>query len=215
MDKFSKNVVLAHGLLTKSPIMAYLAYQLRQLGYRTHFFNYRTLHFDSETTMSTLKQLCDGLDNIYFVGHSMGGLVLREFIQQHPSDKYKSVVTLGTPHSSSEFAKLVSKSELNNLLGINDKSGLITDLKDYKGKPPLGSLAGDKAKGMFQFYSRWAGQDTIEPNDGTVLVRETMDVNFKDHIVLPVSHSGMLISKDVVEQIDYFFTNQKFKKRLI
>ena len=50
----------------------------------------------------------------------------------------------------------------------------------------------------------------MEPNDGTVLVKETYDKNFTDHVVLPESHTGMLYSFEVVEQIDYFFNNLKF-----
>lgn len=205
--KLRKNVILTHGFLNKAPIMAYLVYQLRKLGYRIHFFNYKTLHFNREETLNSLKRLCDGLDNIYFVGHSMGGLVLREFIQTHPSPKYKAVVTLGTPHQTSSFAKHVSSSELNNLLGINEESGLISDLRDYEGIPPLGSIAGNKGD---TFLNKIKGIQ--EESDGTILVEETRGVNFSDHIVLHLSHSTLLLSKEVVSQINYFFNNFKFQR---
>lgn len=211
MDNFSKNVILTHGLLAKSPMMIFLGYHLSRLGYRVHFFNYRTLHFNKEKTLKKLKRLCDSLDNIYFVGHSMGGLVLREFIQEYPSDKYKSIVTLGTPHNASSFAKMVSQSELNNLIGINDNSGLISNLRAYTGIPPLGSLAGNKSKGLFEAYSKLIKNNKDAESDGTILVEETQSSYFQDHITLSVSHSGMLVSHQVVKQIDYFFKNSKFK----
>ena len=214
MNRPKKNVILVHGFLVKAPIMGYLAYKLNKLGYRVHFFNYRTLHFDKESTMRELNSLVSGLDNIYFLGHSMGGLVIREFIQNHPSKKFKAVVTLGSPHKGSKFAKLVSKSELNNLLGINNNSGLISDLEDYKGEPPLGSIAGNKNHGLFKAYSSLKNIFLEEKNsDGTVLVSETIDENFKDHITLYVSHSGMLYSKDVLYQIHYFFTHLCFNHK--
>jgi pimeloyl-ACP methyl ester carboxylesterase len=205
-----KQLVLIHGFLSKSPVMAYLASYFHKLDYDIHYFNYRTVHFERQKTFDKLNTIVKDLDNVYFLAHSMGGLVVREFIQEFPSDQYKAVVTLGTPHRSSSFAKMVSKSELNNLLGMNAESGLITDLKDYTGVPPLGSLAGNQPKGLFKIYQKIMNTRIKYANDGTVLVSETQDVNFQDHITMPVSHSGMLFSRDVAEQVNYFFNNFRF-----
>ena len=205
-----KHVIVAHGLFMKSPVMMYIGHHLKKEGYKVHFFNYQTLHFNRKRTLSRLKEMTEGLEEVYFVGHSMGGLVLREFIQEYSSKNYQALVTLGTPHKCSEFARIVSKSDLNDLLGINTHSGLISDLKDYGGKPPLGSIAGNKARGLFEWYSDLSGNELEEENDGTVLVKETLDVNFTDHIVLPESHTGLLYSNKVMKQILYFFDHKVF-----
>ncbi len=53
----------------------------------------------------------------------------------------------------------------------------------------LGVIAGTRPVGLGRFF---AGFD--EPNDGTVAVRETRIEGATDHLVLPVSHLGMLLS---------------------
>lgn len=208
-----KTVIITHGLLMKSPVMSYISNYFQRKGYNIKLFNYRTTFFDKEQTMRDLELLCKNEKDIYFIGHSMGGLILREFIQSFPSDNYKSFVTLGTPHNRSRLAEIISKTELNFLLGINHESGLISNLKEYVGKPPLGSIAGNKPKGFLSIYNKLFKKNlNLGDNDGTVLVSETQEVNCKDHIVLNVSHSGMLFSLEVVEQIEYFFNNNIFFK---
>ena len=206
-----KHVVIVHGFLMKSPVMSFVAGHLAFRGYRPIFFNYRTLHFNKEKTLSRLEELCKNLDEVYFVGHSMGGLIIRQFLQDKKDDKYKGIVTLGTPHQSSRFAQIVSDSELNNLLGINEHSGLISTLHEWDNDTiPFGSIAGNKPKGLFAVYQKLK-EDVKEPHDGTILVEETKG-NFNDHVVLPISHTGLVYSKAVVDQIEYFFEHNKFFK---
>ena len=49
-----------------------------------------------------------------------------------------------------------------------------------------------------------------EPHDGAVAVEETRLPCARDHIVLPVSHSGMLLSQAVAEQAAAFLRDGRF-----
>ena len=49
-----------------------------------------------------------------------------------------------------------------------------------------------------------------EANDGTVAVAETRLDGIKDHIVLPVSHSGMMLSSTVADQAAAFLQRGAF-----
>ena len=49
-----------------------------------------------------------------------------------------------------------------------------------------------------------------EPNDGTVAVSETRMPGATDHIVLPVSHMGMLLSARVAQETGHFLTQGHF-----
>ena len=49
-----------------------------------------------------------------------------------------------------------------------------------------------------------------EPNDGIVAVAETVIPGERDRIILPVSHSGMLVSRAVATQAAAFLRNGKF-----
>ena len=49
-----------------------------------------------------------------------------------------------------------------------------------------------------------------EPSDGTVAVSETNLEGLKDRIKMPVGHSGLLLSADVVEQLEQFLIHGSF-----
>jgi hypothetical protein len=49
-----------------------------------------------------------------------------------------------------------------------------------------------------------------EDNDGTVAVSETQLKGARDHLIMPVSHSGMLVSPDVVDQAAAFLKRGEF-----
>jgi len=49
-----------------------------------------------------------------------------------------------------------------------------------------------------------------EDNDGTIAISETRMPGAKDHLVLPVSHKGMLLSRNVVDQTAAFLQRGEF-----
>jgi hypothetical protein len=49
-----------------------------------------------------------------------------------------------------------------------------------------------------------------EPNDGTVAVSETRLDGATDHVTLPVTHMGLLISRNVADQIGAFLKRGEF-----
>ena len=52
---------------------------------------------------------------------------------------------------------------------------------------------------------------TLEgPNDGVIRVAETRLPGAKDHIEMNVSHSGMLVSADVADQVGAFLQRGEF-----
>ena len=52
--------------------------------------------------------------------------------------------------------------------------------------------------------------DVPEPSDGVVTVEETRLAGLSDHIVLPVSHSGMLVSAQAARQVAVFLERGAF-----
>jgi hypothetical protein len=51
-----------------------------------------------------------------------------------------------------------------------------------------------------------------EPSDGTVLVEETRLHGATDHVVMRVSHSGMLFSASVAKQAGVFLRTGRFER---
>ena len=59
--------------------------------------------------------------------------------------------------------------------------------------------------GLAQFVAEFE-----EDNDGTVAVSETQLPGARDHIVMPVSHNGMLLSSNVLDQAAAFLKRGEF-----
>lgn len=71
----------------------------------------------------------------------------------------------------------------------------------------LGLIAGDAGHGLGQLIC-----DLPRPHDGTVAVDETRLDGASEHIVLPVSHLSMLVSRAVAEQVVSFLSNGYFER---
>jgi pimeloyl-ACP methyl ester carboxylesterase len=82
----SETVVLVHGIWVSSLVLVLLAWRLRRCGYRTLRFRYRSLRrpvrHNAECLARRVRQLPAG--RIHLVGHSLGGLVVLQALQDHP-----------------------------------------------------------------------------------------------------------------------------------
>ena len=221
----NNRVVLIHGLHQAPFIMRPMAKRLQSQGFTTHQYGYRSLR-DGITINS--KRLNAWLENnhnpqqpIDLVGHSLGGLVIRDFVSQYPQWHIGNCVTLGTPHLGSICADyiwqltpaIVGKSYLDAL------DGTVAPLPEHI---HLGVIAGNKPKGLGQlvlgYHNRKLNKmdtDSLLKNrahDGTVYVEETKLLSAADHLIMPVSHTGMLIDKNVAQQVSYFLQNGQFQR---
>lgn len=205
----SETVILVHGIYMNGMDMLLLKKRLEHAGYKTMRFSYRSLRSAPAENALDLYNLVEQIESpvIHFVCHSLGGLVVRHLFSLYPDQKAGRVVTLGTPHSVSSAAR-----ELNRfpggkyLLGNSMKHGLGGNVPAWPNNRELGSIAGSLRLGLGMLIP-----GIPRPNDGTVAVEETKLAGITDHIVLPVSHFGMLLSKTVAGQIIHFLRYGRFK----
>ena len=96
----SEIVVLVHGLYMHGLFMRPLAWRLRRNGYRTIIFSYPSMRRTPAENVSKLLALSSNLDTpvLHFLGHSLGGLLLRHLLACPVGLAPGRVVTLGTPH---------------------------------------------------------------------------------------------------------------------
>ncbi|MBI4325690.1 MAG: carboxypeptidase regulatory-like domain-containing protein [Chloroflexi bacterium] len=125
-------VVLIHGLWACDSSWGTPSFGLKKSltdkGYSVALFSYPNNQGPSVTmdpgsrSQRSLKQTVEGLirtehedgiacRGVAFVGHSMGGLVSRAFLNGHP-DLACRLITLGTPHFGSGFANLLARQRL-------------------------------------------------------------------------------------------------------
>jgi hypothetical protein len=92
------------------------------------------------------------------------------------------------------------------LLGQSVQNGLLGNVPPWLGSHDLGVIAGSLRMGIGMIIP-----GVPRPSDGTVAVEETRLEGMADHIVLPVSHFGMLLSSGVAKQTIHFLSNGFFK----
>ena len=201
-------VVLVHGLWVNGFDMSLLRQRLRKAGYATHQFSYNSVTCDSLENAEKLNNFVQEIDTatIHFVGHSLGGIVIRHLFHQHPQQKPGRVVTLGTPHQQSHAARQLSTFLPGRLmLGKSAAHGLLGEIPKWQGSHELGSVAG-----RFQFGMGLIIPGIPRPNDGTVAVEETRLEGMTEHLTLPLSHFGLLLSLRASNAIVKFLQNGKF-----
>lgn len=108
-------IILLHGVIDNRSIFTVLRGALRRRGFgRTFALNYSPLTDDIPTVARWLAELveevCDetGYERVHIVGHSMGGIIGRYYVQRLGGDaRVHTLVTLGTPHSGTFGARFV------------------------------------------------------------------------------------------------------------
>lgn len=104
-------VILLHGLFQNRSCLFWLALRLRCAGLR-HVYSINTPPWrDIETLTEVLAKKIDEIrlalqvDEVDLVGHSMGGLIARNYVQHRGgAPKVRRLVTLGSPHLGSKLA---------------------------------------------------------------------------------------------------------------
>jgi|SRR5437899_962537 len=107
-------IVLIHGVADNRSIFTLLKRGLRRRGFgRVVGLNYSPLTDDVREVATRLaalaEQICadTGYERIHVIGHSMGGLVARYYVQRMGGDaRVHTVVTLGTPHAGTLPARI-------------------------------------------------------------------------------------------------------------
>jgi pimeloyl-ACP methyl ester carboxylesterase len=147
---------------------------------------------------------------LHLLAHSLGGLVAYRFLERFPEQPPGRVVFLGPPAVASRAALRVAKARwASALLGRCVAEELLTARERRWAAPrDLGIIAGTRRVGLGQFFARFD-----EPSDGTVAVAETRLPGATDHITLPVSHMGMLLSARVARETGEFLTRGHFSLR--
>jgi pimeloyl-ACP methyl ester carboxylesterase len=208
----SEAVILVHGLFRNGWEMALLRLRLAAVGYRVVQFTYPTVRLSPEKNAKDLQAFIDKkieAETLHFVAHSLGGLVIRYLFHDFPKQRPGRIVTMGTPHQgSSAAAGLAHTLSGRLLLGESFKHGLSGDVPPWTHGHEIGVIAGSAGIGMGLLVTHLS-----HPNDGTVAVVETHLPNATDHITIPVSHVGMLLSDEVTYQTRCFLRHGSFDPR--
>lgn len=204
-------LVYVHGLWMSGHEGFLLRRRLQaERGYDWHNFAYRTARRSLDGIADDLHGLLCTVraDVIHLVGHSLGGLVILHCLQRHPAQPPGRVVFLGTPSMASRAAQSVARFRVGRaLLGQGAVEGLLYGHERRWNHPrQLGIIAGEQPLGLGRVVVQFD-----EPNDGVVAVSETRLPGATAHRVLPVSHTGMLLSARVAHETGRFLECGSFE----
>ena len=201
-------VVLVHGLWMPGWVMKLMEIRLRRCGFHPVVFSYPSMRSSLSQNASLLSHFVASLtaSRIHFIGHSLGGLLVLQMLSEFPEQRTGRVILAGSPYNASCVATRLSRRKPGrHILGRSMLQWLSQKAPERHTQYELGVIAGRKSIGAGRLISRLP-----HPNDGVVTVAETRIPNISDHIVLNVSHSGMLLSAELVFQACAFLRNGHF-----
>jgi pimeloyl-ACP methyl ester carboxylesterase len=207
-------VILLHGLARKASSMKKLERALKENGYQVVNVDYPSTKHDIEALAewsigNAIKKVGPN-SKIHFVTHSMGGILVRQFLRQYKMQNLGRVVMLGPPNSGSEIVDL-----LQNVPGfktVNGPAGL--QLSAKKDALPnqlgpanfeLGIIAGTRSVNLV------LSTMLPMPNDGKVSVESSKLEGMSDHLTMPVTHTFMMRNSAVITQVILFLKQGTFK----
>jgi pimeloyl-ACP methyl ester carboxylesterase len=195
-------VVVVHGLWMTGAVFALQRARLARHGYAVAAFSYPSVRLALDEIASRLARFVATLSapRLHFVGHSLGGLVVLNTLALNPGLPVSRVVLLGSPVAGSRAAAQLARFSAGRAL----IGRAVLDWRAERGaavaaRVDVGMIAGTVRLGL--------GRLVIAlpvPNDGVVCLDETHIPDLKDHLVMPLSHSGMIVSARAVRQICSF-----------
>jgi pimeloyl-ACP methyl ester carboxylesterase len=207
---YPSHVVVLHGWGLSGFVTKYWCRRLHMAGFAASAFSYRSLTRSLDHNVGKLAAHIQALpttEPVHLVGHSLGGIMIMQCLANHRFTNLGRVVMVGTPFQGSAPAQKLKATRLGRfLLGKTIVQWDGVHAKDMPKGLEVGTIAGTSPLGMGRLLG---GLD--DPHDGTVSVKET-EVSFAvDRVVMPVTHSEMLVSGAVAAQIVRFLQTGKFK----
>jgi triacylglycerol lipase len=186
-------ILLVHGMVDNRAIFTVLKRRLRRLGFgRVLTINYSPVTNDIRQAARDLAAEVEavvaqtGYERIHVVGHSLGGLIARYYVQRLGGDeRVHTLVTLGSPHSGTLTARLLPIQLCRQL-----RPG--SDLYAELGQPA------ERCRTRFVAY--WSDLDQmILPHSGARL--DHPDLYVRNVRVHGVGHMSLPLDGQVVHEI--------------
>jgi len=204
-------VVLVHGVWMVGLVWLPLLYHLRSHGWRAAVFSYPSVRQGLETNaraLAAFARACSA-QHLHFIGHSLGGLVVLQMLHDARELPAGRVVLLGSPAAGSRAVEQLGHSRIGRRL----RGAALPQWCPEHAEPVLrrlevGAIAGTRRFGLAALAVRLPA-----PNDGAVSVDETRLPGLADHLVLPVSHTGLILSRRVAQETIAFLRAGRFAHR--
>jgi pimeloyl-ACP methyl ester carboxylesterase len=210
-----ESVVLLHGMAMPSMSMALIAADLRTAGY-----DVVNVHYPTGT--GDVRELVEryvgpaiserGADRpVHVVTHSLGGILIRQYLQDRCLPPGSRIVMLVPPNQGSEVADRVRRwppyrwltGRVGQQLGTGADS-IVKQLRPVTAE--IGIIAANRS------LQPWFAHLIREPNDGVVAVSSARLAEMRDFIVIGTSHSIIVFNAAARVQIRHFLAHGAFDR---
>lgn len=210
-------VILLHGMARTKSSMHKLDAWLSENGYRVVNDGYpsTTVPVDviAEQYLHPMvtKCLSAGADKIHIVTHSLGGIIVRQYLQTRSLPEGSRIVMISPPNKGSELADSLRNlwiykwwnGPAGQVLGTEPES-LPNSLQPVRAE--IGVITGNRTLNPI-FSSLIPGED-----DGKVSVERAKLSEMKDFLVVSSSHSFIMNHEDVLRQVLCFLKTGRFDR---
>lgn len=210
-------VVLVHGIVRSSKSFGPLRKRLEEAGNTVVGFDYPSTQVTINQAVDYLAQVLaslEGIERIDFVVHSMGGLLVRHYLQQageQADPRIRRMVMMGVPNRGARMANVMQKNLLFRWIFGPAGQQLVEDPEGFIARLPVpafefGIIAG--ARGTP------AGWNPIIPgdDDGTVSVECTRLPGACDFIEVSALHSFIMGHDAAIEATLCFLKTGRFRE---
>jgi len=214
-----KAVIVLHGLFrSRSSMNRLCKYLADKGGYVVFNVGYPSTRRDVSSHARALQRIVenlDGIEEINFVGHSMGNIVIRHYLADRgrkrnpPGARPGRFVMLGPPNQGSLAAVALAENAVFKILSGKSGEQLGAEWAKLEGKLATPDFQfGIVAGGM----NNTIGFNPLLPgdDDGTVTTASTRLAGARDFIVVPVLHSFLVLDGDVLKHTLRFLQHGHF-----
>lgn len=211
-------VVLLHGIARGAESMQKIEAAFEKEGYTVLNLNYPSTAAPLEELREYIHPFIEKINiqkdggQLHFVTHSMGGLVVRAYLQKYAPSNLGRVVMLAPPNQGSEVADFLVRyanpvfkffyGPAGQQLTTNFNRESLLGPIFY----PVGVIMGNRS---FDPLSSWVipGED-----DGKVAVEKSKVGGMQAHKIIPTSHVFIMKNDDVIKNSIAFIQTGNFLK---
>jgi hypothetical protein len=207
----AETVVLLHGLGRSEAAMWLLASRIEAAGFDAVRIGYDSLGDPPERILAAVSRQIDAcckasIRPVHFVGHSLGGLIIRAYLAENELRTPGRVVLIATPNAGTPLVDAYRDSWWMQFAGPTARS-LGTGPESFPNSLPppdypVGVIAGVRDAALFDLIP---GDD-----DGLVPLESTRVAGMVDFIVVESNHYLMRYSPEVARQTIAFLKTGEF-----
>lgn len=212
-------VILLHGLARTDLSMHRMQRMLQRNGYHVANVDYPSREYPIEIlapiAVETGLAQCEqkpGISTVHFVTHSLGGILVRAYFENHSIAQLGRVVMLAPPNQGSvavdEMVRIPGFDWLNGPAGYQlGKGPESVPLKLGRPDFDFAVIAGNRSIDPF------TSAVLPDPDDGRVSVADTRLDGMRDFIVVPVSHALIMHDRYVFKLVRNYLDHGSFDPR--